>query len=448
MKEFSIIDQTIRDAQQSLWGHRMSIDMVIPIIPVMDQVGYKEIAVPGGRGLIAFFRYFRENPFERLRLFAKGFQKTPLRSTFWLWGLSGFDTEPLAAMELWIKWACANGIRSFMHVDYQNETERSSHIARIAKAEGAKVITTLLYTLSPVHTDEVWARKTRKIVERGDCVDEILIDDECAVLTPERARSLVSTVQQNCNGMPLEFHQHCMTGLAPACYMEAIKLGVGAVHTATSPLAGGVSLPSTENILKNARRLGYSSDLDEEALKAVADHFRKAAEEHGLELSKPVEYDVFQYEHQMPGGMTGTTRNQLAEIGQEHRLEEVQEEIALMRKELGYPVVVTPYSQALGAQAIRNITSGERYKVVSDAIIKFTLGLWGELDAPMDQNVKDKILSSPRAKKWLNWKMPEITVEELRRAIGPGLSDEELLLQLLDPRGEVRDKLDALYGRK
>ncbi len=448
MQEIAYIDQTIRDAQQSLWGHKMSIDMVLPIIPVMDQIGYRTIAIVGGRGMISFLRRFGENPFERLRLFAEGFKKTPLRSSCSIWGLSGFDLEPLAATEIWIKWAVANGVKSFMVFDYLNLMDRVTQVVKMVKAEGAEVAATLMCTLSPVHTDEYYARKTRKIMEIKDYVDTLIVNDDDAILTPERTPEIVSIVQQNCDGMPLEIHSHCMTGLAPLCYLEAIKAGIPIVHTAVLPLANGVSVPSTENILKNSRRLGYSSNLDEEAVKVMSDHFKKASEEHGLQTGKVVEYDLFHYEHQVPGGMTGTMRNQLAEIGQEEQLQEVLEEVAVVRKEFGYPIMITPYSQAVGSQALFNITSGERYKIVSDEVIKFAMGLWGEVDAPMDQNVKDKILSSPKAKKYLNWKIPEITAEELRREIGPGLSDEDLLLQLLDPRGEVKRKVDVLYGRK
>jgi len=447
MQGIDFVDQTIRDAQQSIWGFRMSTDMILPILPVLDKVGYKYIATVGARGMIVTMRAFHEDPFARIRLLVKGLRETPLRGSFWPWNLQGFFIEPLAAIELWIKWQVANGIKSLWICDYQNMMDRLSHLVRVAKAEGAEVVESLGYVLSPVHTDEVFARKTRMIAEIGG-VDAIHFEDPGGVLTPERVRTLLPMVQKESRGIPIEFHVHCTTGLAPICYMEAVKLGIKTFHTAISPLANDTSLPSVENTLRNARCLGYSSNLDEEALKAVADHFRKIAAERGLRIGTPREYDLFQFEHQLPGGMTGTLRNQLAEVKMEHRLNEVLEEIAQIRQEFGYPIMATPYSQVIGAQAVFNITSGERYKIVPDEAIQYALGLWGEPDAPMDQNVKDKILSSPKAKKFINWKVPEITVEELHREIGPGLSDDELLLYLLNPDREVKDKLDALYGRK
>jgi oxaloacetate decarboxylase alpha subunit len=205
-------------------------------------------------------------------------------------------------------------------------------------------------------------------------------------------------------------------------------------------------MPSTENTIENARHLGYAVRIDEEALKTVSDYFANEIEKRGMAKGVPVEYDYFQYWHQVPGGMMGTLRKQLAEVGMEDRMEEVLEEVGVVRKELGYPVMATPYSQFVGAQAVFNVTSGERYKIIPDEVIRYALGYYGELDGPLDPNLKDRILSLPKAKQFINKEPPEITVDELRK-LEPGLSDEELLLQLATPEGEFRHKLKALYGR-
>lgn len=446
MNKLYFVDQTLRDAQQSLWGFRMSTEMLAPIIPELDKVGYKAIATVGARGVIVTMRAFKEDPFARIRLLTEGLRQTPLRGSFWAWNLQGWDVEPLAAVELWIRRQVAYGVRSFWICDYQNMMDRLSYLVGIAKAEGAGVVPALLYADSPVHTDELFARRVRKLVEMGG-IDAIHVEDASGVLTPERARTLLPTIQRETNGIPIEFHAHCNIGLAPQCYLEAIKLGVKTLHTAASPLANDTSLPSIENTMSNAHRLGYSPNLDEEALQAVSDYFRKVAQEQGMRIGAPLEYNIFQFEHQLPGGMMGTLKNQLAELKMEGHLDEVLEEIAQIRKELGYPIMATPYSQMIGAQAVFNITSKERYKTASDETIKYVSGIWGETDGPVDQNIKDKILSLPKAKKYLNWQVPEITIADLRREIGPGLSDDELLLRLLDPQGEVRDKLRTLYGR-
>jgi pyruvate/oxaloacetate carboxyltransferase len=427
----------------------MRTDVITPIAEMMDRVGYRAIATVGSQAFTIQVRILNEDPWERIRILSKMITKTPLRGSYQIGSLSSFDlSTPRDIITLWIKRSVANGIRSFWICDYQTDMEKFVYFARIAKAEGAEVVPALMYTYSPVHTGEVWARKTRLIAEAKDCVDRIMIEDAGGVLTPERTRELVSTVQKNSDGIPLEFHSHCNSGLAPLCYLEAIQSGVKTVHTAVAPLANGTSLPPTETILRNAQRLGYSSDLDEDALGAVSAHFRKIAEKEGLPIGAPAEYDLFHYEHQVPGGMMTNLTRQLREVGMEHRLDEILEEIVLVRKEFGYPVMATPYSQIVGAQAVENVVSGERYKQIPDEVIKYVLGYYGEPVVPVDQNVVDRVMSLPRAKEFANWK-PEgyfKSVEELRQEIGPELSDDELLLRILIPgkpikRGEPRKEV-------
>jgi pyruvate/oxaloacetate carboxyltransferase len=435
------VDQTLRDAQQSLWGYMMRTEHMIPIAGKMDDVGYLSIATVGSQAFTVQVRNLNEDPWERIRILSKLITRTRLRGSYQIGSLSSFDlSTPRDIITLWIKRSVANGIRSFWICDYQHEMEKFIHFARIAKAEGAEIVPALMYTSSPVHTKEHWARKTRVLLEAKEWIDRIMIEDASGVITPEQARELVSTVQKNCEGLPLEFHSHCNSGLAPLCYLEAIKSGATTLHTAVAPLANGTSLPATESILKNARRLGYSSDLNEEALAAVSAYFRKIAETEGLPIGAPREYDLFHFEHQVPGGMMTNLTRQLREVGMEHRLEEILEEVVRVRREFGYPVMATPYSQIVGAQAIENILSGERYQRFTDEAIKYVLGLYGEPVAPVDPDVMDRIMSLPRAKQFVNWKPEgyEKSVEELRREIGPELSDDDLLLRILIPGKPVK----------
>jgi pyruvate/oxaloacetate carboxyltransferase len=273
------------------------------------------------------------------------------------------------------------------------------------------------------------------IASAKDCVDRIMIEDASGVITPEATRELAATVLANCDGLPVEFHSHCNPGLAPLCYLEAIKAGITTVHTAAAPLANGTSLPATETILRNAKKLGFTSDIDEDALATVSAHFRKVAEQEGLPIGVPTEYDVFHFEHQVPGGMMTNLTRQLSEVGMLNRLDEILEEVVLVRKDFGYPVMATPYSQIVGAQAVENVISGERYKQFTDEAIKYILGYYGEPAGPVDQNVKDKAMTFQRAKEFVNWQPENYlkSVEELRKEIGPDLSDDELLLKILIP---------------
>ena len=441
MKKIEFIDQTIPDAQQSLWGYLMRTDHITPIAEVMDRVGYKAIATVGSQAFTVQVRTLQEDPWERIRLLSRLITKTPIRGSYVIFALSSFDlSTPRDIIALWIKRSVANGIKSFWVCDYQTDMEKFIYFARIAKEEGAEVVPSLMYTSSPVHTNELWASKTRMIASARDCVDRIMIEDASGVITPEATRELVATVLANCEGLPVEFHSHCNPGLAPLCYLEAIKAGITTLHTAVAPLANGTSLPAIETILHNAKKLGFTSDIDEDALAQVSAHFRKVAEEEGLPIGVPTEYDVFHYEHQVPGGMMTNLTRQLREVGMLNRLDEILDEVVLVRKDFGYPVMATPYSQIVGAQAVENVISGERYKQFTDEAIKYLLGYYGEPVGPVDQNVKDKVMSLSRTKEFINWQPENYlkSVDELRREIGPDLSDDDLLLKILIPGQPVK----------
>jgi oxaloacetate decarboxylase alpha subunit len=251
---------------------------------------------------------------------------------------------------------------------------------------------------------------------------------------------LIPLILQNIGDTPLEFHAHCNNGLAPICYLEAIKLGIRTLHTAIPPLANGSSQPSVFNVAKNTRALGFTPTIDEEVLEPVKEHFMSIAKREGLPIGAPVEYDHSQYLHQIPGGMISNLRHQLKLVGMEDKLDATLEEAVRVRAEFGYPIMVTPLSQFVGSQAAINVIVGERYKEVTDQTIQYALGLWGQEGAElMDPEVKDKILNRPRASKWIGWEPPDPSLDELRRQFGgPGVSDEELVLRVLAGEEHVK----------
>ncbi|HME62608.1 MAG TPA: biotin carboxyl carrier protein, partial [Candidatus Binatia bacterium] len=255
--------------------------------------------------------------------------------------------------------------------------------------------------------------------------------DPGGLLTPERLQTLVPIMFANANGIPLELHTHCTTGLGPLCCLEAVKLGIRIVNTALPPLADGSSNPSLFNVAKNLRALGYKTLIDEEILKPVSDHFTYIAKREGFPIGEPVEYDYSQYQHQVPGGMISNLRFQLRKVGMESKIDQALEETMRVRAELGYPIMVTPLSQFVGSQAAINVIVGERYKEVTDQIIQYALGYWGKEGAElMAPEVKGKILDRPRAREWADWQAPEPTVAELRKKMNAeNVSDEEFLLR-------------------
>jgi oxaloacetate decarboxylase alpha subunit len=290
----------------------------------------------------------------------------------------------------------------------------------------------LSYTISPRHTDEYYAQKTREIVAFKP--DMIYLKDQGGLLTVDRLRTLLPGIVQNANGVPVELHSHCTTGLAPLVYLEALQLGVRTLHTAVPPLANGSSQPSVFNVAGNARLMGHSTAIDERILRSVSERLTAIAKQERLPIGAPLEYDYAQYVHQVPGGVISNLKHQLAEMRIPHRLDEVLEEAVQVRKELGYPIMITPHSQFVVTQSALNVATGERYKHVIDELILFAQGVYGEDSGYtwMDQNLKDRLLGMPRARELAARQKRDVTLNEIREQLGgPGVSDEEFLLRYI-----------------
>ena len=436
MKEIHFVDVTLRDAHQSLWGDKMTIPMACQIAPVMNRAGFKAMDITGPGHFSYSLRYLRENPWERVRLISKAVPDTPLALMMLGTSLSifGFIRGPI--ISVWMERLAANGIKRVQLLEASNNMEDLSENVGYAKNAGLQVVLPLVYSHSPVHTDEYYAERTRNAVKLDP--DIIYLKDSGGLLTPERTRTLIPTMLQNINDIPFEIHSHCTTGLGPLNYLEAMRLGVTTFHTASSPLANGSSLPSVEHISENARYLGYSSNLDKEALEAIATHFAHVAKMEGLPTGSPVLFDLSQYEHQIPGGVISNLIRQLSELGFEDRIEEVVDEAVQVRKDLGYPIMVTPISQFVVTQASLNVTQGERYRTVIDEVIQFALGHYGRQPVPVDPNIMDRINELPRTRELSRWEPPVTRIEDLRRTFGNDLSDDDLLLILLSSEEDLK----------
>ncbi len=435
MKEIRFVDTTLRDGQQSLWAYGMRTGMMLPVAAQMDHAGFEAIELGTPVELVKCVRELRENPWERHRLLVKQIQKTPLRMIHGT--RSGFAIYPHSVHRLWDERMAAIGIREVRISDSWNDPADWEWRVRQAREIGLKSIINLIYSVSPKHSDDYYAAKTREAVKLN--VYRLCLKDPGGLLTPERTRTIVPAVLRNANGLTVELHTHCTTGLGSLCALEAIKLDIPSVNTAIPPLADGASNPSIFNVARNAKALGYQPIVDEKALRFVAEHFTAIARREGLPIGKPPEYDYSQYVHQIPGGMISNLRHQLALVGLAHKLEQTLEEAARVRAEFGYPIMVTPLSQFVGSQAAINVIVGERYKEVTDQTIQYALGIWGrEGAAQMDADVKDKILTRPRAKELAKKEYPDTSIKELREKMGgPSLSDEDLLLRFFTSKKDV-----------
>jgi oxaloacetate decarboxylase (Na+ extruding) subunit alpha len=443
MTDISIVDTTLRDGHQSLWATRMKTAHMMPIAPLMNDAGFRVVELMGTVHFDACLRYLRENPWERIRLIAEAMPNTPLRALIRSKSLTSFNIVPDSVIKLWIERCAANGIKHLMIFDALHDWRNLSKSVPAAKAAGIEVVVPLVYSLSPVHTDAFYAEKTAEMVKTLK-PDYVMIKDSIGLLTPDRVKTLVPAIKREIGDLPLEMHSHCTTGLAPLCCLDSVELGVEIIDTCVSPLANGPSHPSTENMIMNLRRLGHTPEVEAELVEKIAAHFRYIAKRENKPMGAPVEYNAFQYVHQVPGGMISNLEFMLSERNMSHRLEEVLEEVSVIREEWGYPVMITPFSQLVGTQAVLNVLLGERYKVATAEGIRYVLGHYGQTPAPVDPNVLDKITNLPEAKDLLNWEQPQPSIADLRKEIGrPGISDDELLLRFLFPEEHVEATISA-----
>lgn len=435
MTHVEILDTTLRDGQQAVWGMRMQAGMALPVAPIIDRTGYSVIDLTASSLFEVLVRRMRENPWHGLDLMVGAMPHTPKRAGMRSNASVTFGITPDALMDAWMRQLNVHGIRSTWVYDVLFNIDKMLRLAGVAKEFGSTCAGALMFTLSPVHTDEYYADKVKKLAASDD-IDSVLIYDTAGVLEKERLSTLVPALVEQANGKPLELHANNILGQSGKAYLDAVDLGVTVLHTSNRPLANGPAVPSTQMTCHNLALLGHSHDVDTSRLEVVARHFEQVGATMGWPVNLNNEYDVLAIQHQIPGGMVGTLRENLAQHNMVDRLDDVLWETARVRKELGYPGMATPFSQIVGIQAVLNIVSGERYKVVTDEVIWYAAGHYGEMVAPIDGDVLDKIMSSPRAKAAAANPPEQPTIEELRKRHGTS-NDDELLLRALVPEADL-----------
>ncbi len=441
MSEIHFVDTTVRDGHLSLWALRMRIGHMLGAARQMDCCGFESMEFFGFASIIKQVRELKENPWDWVRLGVKRFSRTRLR---YHGGIgSGFEPIPPCIRHLLLERVIAHGITLTRSSNPWNDYDVLRKEVELLGSMGMAVVGNIIYTVSPRHTREYYERKARELAALRPW--RICFKDVGGLLTPERTRELLPLVMANAGGIPLEFHAHCNNGLAPLNYVEALKLGIRTLHTSIPPLANGSAQPSIYNVAANAEALGLTPMVDLEAVKPVEEHFTRVAQREHFPIGAPREYDHAQYLHQVPGGMISNLHHQLEAVGMGDRLEETLEEAGRVREEYGYPIMVTPLAQFVGTQAAVNVMVGERYREVTDQSIQYALGYWGAEGARlMDENVRDRILSRPRARAWRDWTPPEPALDEVRRKFGgPGVSDEELVIRVIAGPDSVREMLAA-----
>lgn len=441
MAHIEFLDETMRDGQQSLWGLRMQAGHALPVSPLIDKTGFSTIDLTGGGMLDVLTRYCQEDYWKGLDLLVKSMPNTPLRAGLRANACVTFAITPDALMDLWVRRLCAHGIRSFWIYDVLFNNHKTLRLAKVAKEFDAHVAAAVMFALSPVHTDEYYAKQVAELAASPD-VDSILLYDTAGVLEKERLSTLLPVIIANAQGKPIEFHSNNLLGISAKAYLDAVELGVTVLHTASRPMANGPSVPSTEIMVKNIELMGHTHNLDKSLFQPVADHFEAVGKAKGFLVNQYAEYDVFSIEHQIPGGMMGTFKAQLAQHNMSDRLHDVLDEVAAVRRELGYPGMATPFSQLVGIQAVLNTVTGKRYGTVPDEVVQYAAGFYGETVAPIEPDILDQIMASARAKEVLANPPEEPTLEDLRQRYGTD-DDDELIYRAFLPEADIRKMREA-----
>jgi oxaloacetate decarboxylase alpha subunit len=444
MARIEIVDQTLRDGQQSYWGMRMRPGQVLPVAEAIDSAGYRIVDLTGSSMFEVLIRFREENPWKGLDAVHAALPNSTLRAGTRTNGIVGMNVTPDSIVELWIRTLAKHGIESLWIFDCLHDAENMIRVAKIARDAGVAPSPQLNFSESPVHTDAYYADVISRMVA-GGAAETIILGDEAGVLGPERARRWIRLMQETAaaGGVPLELHFHNRTAMANLNHIIGVEEGVSIVHSAVSTLANGVSMPSTEVTVDNLRRLGHEVAIDDSRLAEVAEHFGALADEEGFERGAPVEYAVANIQQQFPGGMMGTLREQLKQVGMSERLPAVLEEAIRVRAEMGWPIMATPFSQLVGIQALLNVVQGERYATIPEENLMYLAGWYGTPPGEVDPELLDRAASTDRGKRMMDaGHAPQPSLKEIRKEYGESLSDEELLLRYLIPGNDV----EAMYA--
>lgn len=443
MSDISLIDVTLRDGNQSIWGAvGVRTRTVERIAPHLGAVGYFAVEAATSTMFATAVRYHREDPWERLDTLHRGMPGTTLGFLTTGKRFITFSRTPANLFQLAFDLLRRHGVTRMWVIDPMHDMDAAMSTARMAKKAGfEEVIGGICYTVSPVHTDEYFAEKVAQF-DACEAIDSIYIKDPAGLLTPERLQTLVPRLRGSLKKKAVqELHTHCNTGLGPLNLLTGADLGLVRLHCALPPLADGSSHASGLQLVHNLRARGHRVDVDLDAMQRASDTLTREARLRNLPEGKPQVYDEAYYQHTLPGGVLSTTARQLREMGRPELMPAVVEEARQVRADLGWPIVVTPFAQYIVTQAALNVIAGERYKRISDEVVDMLLGDWGSMPGQVSPELMDRIQSLPRARQRARSEDLEApSLDERRRRFGGRISDEDLLLRAVMP-GEQMDEM-------
>ncbi|MGA2677041.1 MAG: sodium-extruding oxaloacetate decarboxylase subunit alpha [Methanobacterium sp.] len=394
MKKIRIIETAFRDAHQSLLATRMRTRDMLPIAEEMDKVGFFSLEVWGGATFDTCIRYLNEDPWERLVELKDIIKKTHLQMLLRGQNLVGYKHYPDDIVRKFVEKSYENGIDVFRIFDALNDIRNMEMAIKVAKEQNAHVQGTISYTISPFHTIEKYVEFAKEL-ENLEC-DSLTIKDMAGLLSPHDTYELITTLKEETDLM-INLHCHCTSGMSPISYYAACQAGVDLLDTAISPLSWGASQPPTESIVAALKNTPYDTGLDLKLLTHIKKYFEEIRKKYSSlidPIAEKVDTDVLIY--QIPGGMLSNFVSQLKQQNALDKYDEVLEEVPKVRKELGYPPLVTPTSQIVGIMAVMNVLSGERYKNVSTEVKEYIKGYYGRPPAPIDKEIAKKVIGDEK----------------------------------------------------
>jgi pyruvate carboxylase subunit B len=430
-KKIGVTDVILRDAHQSLIATRMRTEDMLPICEKLDQVGYWSLEVWGGATFDACVRFLKEDPWERLRLLRAALPNTRLQMLLRGQNLLGYRHYADDVVEAFVARAAENGIDVFRVFDALNDV-RNLETAMIAvKKSGKHAQGTICYTTSPVHTTELFVSQAKTMRDMG--ADSIAIKDMAGLLTPYTTYDLVSALKSEIE-LPIVLHSHSTAGLAEMCQLKAIEAGVDRIDTAISAFASGTSHPSTEAQVAALKDTPFDTELDLTLLNEITEYFREVRKKYHQFESEFTREDVSVQINQVPGGMMSNLANQLKEQNALDKIHEVFAEIPRVRKDLGYPPLVTPTSQIVGTQAVYNVLAGKRYQTITNEVKRYLQGGYGAAPAEVNSDLQKQAIGNEQAQQGRPADLLGAEIEQLRKDIGDlATSEEDVLTYAMFP---------------
>ena len=428
-KKIRVTETALRDAHQSLIATRMTTEEMLPVLDKLDKIGYYSLECWGGATYDSCLRFLNEDPWDRLRTIREHCPNTKLQMLFRGQNMLGYRHYADDCVEYLVQRSIANGIDIIRIFDALNDIKNLKTAIKAANKEGGHAQVAISYTTGPVFTDEYYVEYAKRIADAG--ADSICIKDMAALLTPTRTESLVKAIKAAVPELPLQLHTHYTSGLASMCLLKGVEAGADGIDTAISPLALGTSHAPTESMVAALSGTEFDTGLDLKQFSDIRAYFMTLREKYiksGLLDPKMLATDANALIYQVPGGMLSNLLSQLKQAGKEDKLNEVLQEVPRVRKDAGYPPLVTPTSQIVGTQAVFNVIMGERYKTVTKEFKGIVRGEYGRTPVPIDPAFRKKIIGDEKPIDCRPADLLEPELDKIRKECAEWITQDEDVL--------------------